>query len=458
MKKDNLLSRRAFLSGMALTGTAGLLGTGSSLLTSCSNTATEKPVPLKAGKEWYIPESLPDKAVDGIPLKAGLIGCGRRGAGALVDLLKAASGITVVALGDVFQDQIDEVRKMLKKKFNQDVADDHCFTGFDSYQKVINSGVDIVLLTTPPAFRPLHFKAAVEAGKHAFLEKPVAVDPVGARSVMATSKVAVSKGLSVIAGTQRHHNRKYIEGYKQVRSGLIGEIISANVCWNTGSHWLRMKDPKWTEMEWMIRDWGNWTWLSGDHIVEQHVHNLDVFNWFSGIKPMKAVGMGARQRRQTGDQYDMFSIDYVYEGGIHVHSMCRQIDGCRNNIFEIIQGSKGSWSNNGTIRDLEGNILWQYDVEKEKKEYQQTNPYVLEHVNWINHIRNKQPFSQAEESAISALTAIMGRISAYTGQEISWEQMMASDMDLVPGELSLRNVDLSTYPIPVPGKNRDVKN
>ena len=452
MTNNNLLSRRAFLSGMALTGAAGVIGTGS-ILTSCSSGVnTSKLVPLKAETEWNIPDFLPDVAVDGELLKVGLIGCGRRGVGAVTDLLKAGPNIMVVALGDVFQDKIDEARKLLKEKFNQDVAENGCFVGFDSYEKVINAGVDLVLLVTPPAFRPLHFKAAVEAGKHAFLEKPVAVDPVGVRSVIASSKIAVAKGLAVVTGTQRHHQRKYIESYKQIQSGVIGNIVSATVCWNTGSHWIRFKEPQWTDMEGMLRDWGNWTWLSGDHIVEQHVHNLDVFNWFSGKKPVEAVGFGAHQRRLTGDQYDMFSVDYVYEGGIHVHSMCRQIDGCANNIFEIIQGTKGSWSNKDGIKDLNGNVLWQYDNKKEKAEHKQTNAYVLEHVNLINHIRNKKPICQAEESAISALTAIMGRISAYTGKLITWNQMLTSDLDLLPAELSLQNLDMSIYSIPVPGK------
>ncbi|WP_106831418.1 Gfo/Idh/MocA family protein [Parabacteroides pacaensis] len=448
------ISRRAFLSGIAMAGTAGAIGTGS-LFTSCRKEGNQADLPpLKPEAEWNIPDHLPDKAIEGVPLKVGLIGCGRRGAGAITDLFKAASGISVVALGDVFQDKIDEVRKLLKDKLGQSVPDGSCFTGFDSYEKVIQSGVDMVILATPPAFRPQHFKAAVEAGKHAFLEKPVAVDPVGVRSIIATSKTAVSKGLAVITGTQRHHNRSYIEGYKQIQRGMIGEIISATVCWNTGSHWLRKKNPRWTDMEWMLRDWGNWTWLSGDHIVEQHIHNLDVFNWFSGKKPVKAVGIGARQRRLTGDQYDIFSIDYTYEGEVHVHSMCRQIDGCSNNIFEYIQGTKGSWTNKGIIKDLEGNVVWKYDKEYEKSHYTQTNPYVLEHVNWINHIRNKRTICQAEESAISTLTAIMGRISAYTGREVSWEEMLASGLDLLPEDLSLRNLDMSAYPIPVPGKGK----
>lgn len=450
-----LFNRREFLTSATLAGTAGALGSGA-LLSSCADgSKTSALKPLLPESEWNIPASLPDKAVDGAPLKVGLIGCGRRGAGSVCDLLAAAPNISVVALGDVFQDQIDDVRKILKDKFGQDIPERNCFTGFDNYEKVINSGVDIVLLTAPPAFRPTHFECAVNAGKHVFMEKPVAVDPVGAHSVIATSKRAVLKGLSVIAGTQRHHQRKYIESYKQVQNGMIGKILSGTVRWNTGSHWLRWKDPKWTDMEWMLRDWGNWTWLSGDHIVEQHMHNLDVFNWFTGKKPLKATGIGARHHRSTGDQYDTFSIDYVYEGNVRLHSMCRQIDGCSNNVFEMIQGSQGSWSSDGVIKDLEGNVVWKYDAEKEKSECKQTNPYVLEHVNWINHIRNNEPISQAEEIAVSSLTAIMGRISAYTGQDVTWDQMMASDMDLLPADLTLRNLDVSAYPISVPGKGRN---
>ncbi len=207
-------------------------------------------------------------------------------------------------------------------------------------------------------------------------------------------------------------------------------------------------------MEWMIRDWVNWTWLSGDHIVEQHVHNIDIFNWFTGKKPISAVGFGARQRRITGDQYDMFSVDYIYEGGIHMHSMCRQIDGCEDNTSEFIQGTKGTWSSNGVIRDLKGNELWKYDWEKEKTDFQQRDPYVLEHVNWINCIRDKKPFSQAEETAISTMTAIMGRISAYTGAKVTWDNVMGSDMNLMPEKLELANVDISKYTVPVPGRGK----
>ncbi len=457
----NSLNRRDFLSSAALVGAAGTLGAGT-LLSSCSGGSKEPAlVPLRPEAEWNLPskEILPDKATDGVELKVGLVGCGGQGTGDLVKLTKAANGIKVVALGDMFQDRIDRCRKELKDNSNQEVPDNMCFTGFDAYQKVINAGIDMVMLVTPPVFRPVHFKAAVDAGKHVFMEKPICVDPVGARSIMATAKQAIAQGLCVITGTQRHHQRNYIESYKQIQSGLIGDIVSGVVYWNQSMLWYRTKEKTWTDMEWMIRDWVNWTWLSGDHIVEQHVHNIDVFNWFTGKKPVKAVAFGARQRRLTGDQYDMFSVDYTYEGGIHMHSMCRQIDGCVSNVSEFIQGTKGSWTSRDghSIKDLQGNELWRYDKEKEKAEFKVDDAYVLELVNWVNLIRSKKPICQAEETAISSLTAVMGRISAYTGGEVTWDQVMSMDMNLLPENLELKNMDMSKYMIPIPGKSKEEK-
>jgi len=453
----NSINRRDFLSSAAMMGAAGTLGAGA-LLTSCGGGDKEPAlVPLRPQAEWNLAaDPLPDKAVDGAELKVGLIGCGGQGTGDLVNLLRAANGIKVAALGDTFMDRINSCRERLKNSRGidpQEVPDNMCFTGFDAYKKVIDA-VDIVMLVTPPAWRPQYFKAAVAAGKHVFMEKPLAVDPFGARSILATAKQADAQGLCVITGTQRHHQRIYTESYKQVQSGLIGEIVGGNIYWNGGKLWHRDKDPKWTDMEWMIRDWVNWCWLSGDHIVEQHVHNIDVFNWFSHLKPVKCVGFGARQRRPTGDQYDMFSIDYIYEGGIHVHSMCRQIDGCANNISEQIVGTKGVWTNKGVITDLQGNELWKFDAEKEKEEFGTTSATVLELANWVNRIRNKQPINQAEETAVSTLTAIMGRISAYTGAEVTWNDVMAMDMNLVPENLEMKNMDLKQFVVPVPGKAR----
>jgi len=459
----NSINRRDFLTSAAVMGAAGTLGAGA-LLTSCGGPKEPALVPLMPEADWNIPKLnaggiLPDKATDGAELKVGLVGCGGQGTGDLRSLLTAANGIKVVALGDTFQDRIDGCRNMLKERFEVEVPDNMCFTGFDNYQKVIDAGVDMVILVTPPGFRPLHFKAAVDAGKHVFMQKPLAVDAVGTRSVLATAKQADAQGLCVVTGTQRHHQRSYIEGYKQVQSGLIGEIVGAQVYWNQSQLWFRTKQAGQTDMEWMIRDWVNWVWLSGDHIVEQHVHNLDVFNWFSGLRPEKAVGFGARHRRPTGDQYDMFSIDYTYQGGIHVHSMCRQINGCANNVSERIQGTKGVWTSNGVITDLKGNELWKYDGDQEKENFEQTNPYVLEKVNWVNHIRSGKPINQAEETAISTLTAIMGRVSAFTGAEVTWDETLASDMNLVPDALELKNMDMSQFPLAIPGRaDRPVRN
>jgi len=451
------INRRDFISVMG--GAAGTLGAGA-LLTSCGGSNESALVPLRPQSEWNIPKLyeggiLPDKADDGRELRVGVIGCGGQGTGTIRNLLRAADGIRVVALGDTFQDRIDGCRNMLKENFNVEVPDNMCFTGFDNYQKVIDAGVDIVTIVTPPAFRPAQFRAAVAAGKHCFLEKPLCVDPVGARSILTSARQAEAQGLCVVTGTQRHHQRIYIEGYKQVQSGLIGEIVGGQVYWNQNQLWFRPQEPQWTDMEWMIRDWVNWNWLSGDHIVEQHIHNIDVFNWFSHSKPVNANGFGARHRRVTGDQFDMFSIDFIYEGNIHVHSMCRQINGTTGNVSERIQGTKGVWTSNGIITDLQGNELWRYDIEKEREEFEQTNPFILELVNWVNHIRKGIPINQAEETTISSLAAIMGRESSYTGRIVNWDEIMASDMNLLPESLEFRNLDWRTlYPIPVPGSEQ----
>ncbi|MGX8697847.1 MAG: Gfo/Idh/MocA family protein, partial [Prevotella sp.] len=286
------------------------------------------------------------------------------------------------------------------------------------------------------------------------LEKPVAVDPKGCRTVIAAAKQAKAKGLSVVTGTQRHHQRPYVEAFQQIQNGIIGEITGGNVYWNDSMLWYRTREKGWSDMEWNIRDWVNWKWLSGDHIVEQHVHNIDVFMWMTGKKPVKATGFGSRQRRITGDQYDNFSIDFEFENGVHLHSMCRQIDGCSNNVSEFVQGTKGSW-NSATqeIKDLQGNVIWKFDSEAEKANYQQTNPYVLEHVDWVNHIRKGEAHDEAEETATSTLAGVMGRQAAYTGQTISWDDISGSDLDflsMIP-EMKLGPLPLDKFTVAVPG-------
>ena len=447
---NNKMSRKDFLSLSAVAGVSTLVGS-STLMTSCSEKAPQY-TPLKQLEGAYIPV-LNDMADDGKELKAGVIGCGGRGSGAIVNLLTAANGIKVVALGDTFADRLEGLKKNLAEKHNQVVPDANCFVGLDAYKKVIDSGVDMVIIATPPVFRPVHFQYATEKGVHSFLEKPIAVDPKGYRMIMATAKQAQAKGLSVVTGTQRHHQRPYVEAFQQIQAGLIGEITGGNVYWNQGMLWYKEREKGWSDMEWMIRDWVNWKWLSGDHIVEQHVHNIDVFLWFSGLKPVKATGVGARHRRITGDQYDQFSIDFEMENGIHLHSMCRQIDGCSNNVSEFIQGTKGSWNSaDHEIKDLAGNVIWKFDAEAEKAAHTQTNPYVLEHVDWVNHIRKGTTHDEATECAISCLAGVMGREAAYTGNTVTWDEISASNLDYMPEKLELGKMDMSDYVVMVTGK------
>ena len=444
------INRRKFLSTTAKLGLASAVTPA--FLTSCTS-KEPKMTPLRAEGEYYVPE-LPDKAIAGRELKAGLIGCGGRGSGAIGDLLDAADGIKVTALGDVFIDRLNSVREQLAKR-GQNVPDEGVFIGFDAYKKVIDSGVDLVILTTPPVFRPEHFRYATEKGVHAFLEKPIAVDAKGYRTIIAAARQAKAKNLSVVTGTQRRHQRCYVEAFKLIQQGIIGEITGGNVYWNGGMLWYRERQPGWSDMEWMIRDWVNWKWLSGDHIVEQHVHNIDVFMWMTGMKPVSATGFGSRQRRITGDQYDNFSVDFTFPNGIHLHSMCRQIDGCSNRVSEFIQGAKGSWnSETNEIRDLKGNLLWKFDDVAAGEKYKQHNPYVLEHVDWVNHIRKNEAHDEATETAESSLAGIMGRESAYTGQTITWDAMSASPLDYMPATLELGPMDMSDYTVRVPGKGR----
>ena len=448
------MNRRSFLATTAVVGAAGLVG--GQLLTACSGKEKgSKHTPLRESGSYYIPE-LPDKAIDGRPLKCGLIGCGGRGNGAVGDLLNAANGITITALGDVFPDRIQATREAIAKEHGQEVPAENCFTGFDAYQKVIDSGVDMVIVATPPVFRPTHFQYATSKGVHSFLEKPICVDAKGYRTIMATSKQAEAKGLSVVCGTQRHHQRPYVEAFQKIQEGLIGEITGGNVYWNQGMLWYRERQKGWSDMEWMIRDWVNWTWLSGDHIVEQHVHNIDVFNWMNGYKrPVRATAFGSRQRRITGDQYDNFSVDFEYENGVHLHSMCRQIDGCSNNVSEEVRGTKGYWkSADDAIFDLAGNKIWEFDYDAMRATYKQENAYVLEHVDWVNHIRKGEPHNEATECGISSLCGVMGRVAAYTGDTVEWDAISASELDLLPEKLELGKMDMSAYTVKVPGKGK----
>jgi predicted dehydrogenase len=440
--KNSSISRRNFLGKAATVGVAGVVVP--SIIASCSR-ETKKTVAMP---------TMLDQAPDGPVLKAGVIGCGGRGTGAAINFLSAGPNLQITALGDTFQDRVDACREAIKKQKGQDVPVENCFAGFDAYQKVIDSGVDIVILATPPYFRPEHLAACVQAKKHIFSEKPVCVDPVGARSVMATAQKAKGLELSIATGTQRRHQRDYVATWQQVAQGLMGDVVGGNVYWNGGKLWHRDPNASWSEMEYMIRNWVNWTWLSGDHIVEQHVHNLDVLNWFTGSHPVKAVGFGSRLRRVTGDQYDNFSVDFSFENGIHVHSMCRQINGCVNNVSERLQGSKGSTNCRNAVLDLSGTELWkyQYPLDKDGKptDNVSVDPYVQEHIDLVTAIRTGQTFNELENTAISTMTAIMGRISAYTGKETTYEEMMNSDLKLGPTVFELGPVNINKE-VPIAG-------
>ncbi len=436
-------SRRGFMKGAASVAALSALGAGV-LLKSCSTDRTKQ----------IIEPTFLDQAPDGPVLKAGLIGCGSRGTGAAINFLDAGPNLQVTTLADAFQDRLDRCRSQLKERKNVEIADEKCFVGLDAYQKVIDSEVDIIFLVNPPYFRPSQFEAAIRSRKHVFMEKPVAVDPVGARAIMAAARMADAAGLKVVCGTQRRHQRDYLTTIEYIKGGAIGDITSANVYWNQSALWHVNPTPDRTEMENMLRDWVNWLWLSGDHNVEQHMHNIDVVNWFKGAHPEKCVGFGGRHRRVTGNQYDFFSVDYVYADGMQMHSMCRQINGCTNNVSEMIHGTKGRTNCQNWIEDLNGNRTWEYsyppDETGEPSPQAMLSPYDQEIINLVAAIRNNTPLNDAEDCAISTMTAIMGRISAYTGKEVTWEEMMNSSLRLGPSELAFGPVDIPKL-VPVPG-------
>jgi predicted dehydrogenase len=362
-------------------------------------------------------------------IKVGMIGCGGRGTGAAVDCLNADRGVEIVAMGDLVPDRIESSLKELTAKFPDriKVPASNRFTGFDNYKGVCSvPGVNLIITAAPPGFRPIHLKAIVEAGKNVFMEKPVAVDPVGVRSVIASSELAAQKGLAVVAGTQRRHQTSYLELMKRVHDGQIGEIVAAQCYWNMGDLWVRTREPGMSEMEWQCRNWLYFSWLSGDHIVEQHVHNIDVVNWAIGSMPNNVMGMGGRQVRvapEYGNIFDHFAVEFEYANGVRVSSYCRQTKGCAERVEERIVGTKGVALSSGEIR---GEKPWKFAATE-------TNPYVLEHVDLIASIRSGKPLNEGRQIAESTMCAIMGRMSAYTGRAMSWEwAMTSSTLDLSP--------------------------
>lgn len=424
-KADDGFSRRAFIKSSAAASAITLLG----------------------GCAIFPRRGAPPPIVKPEPLHVGLIGCGGRGTGAAKDCLSADPGVRIVALGDLFQDRLGSCRTELAQLENpQVVGDDQCFVGFDAYQGVLSCDVDMIIHGTPPGFRPLHLRAAIDAGKHVFTEKPVAVDPVGIRAVIAASELAQQKGLALVAGTQRRHDPAYIETMRRIHKGAIGDLVAAQCYWNQGALWVKERNPDWSDMEWQCRNWLYFTWLSGDHIVEQHIHNLDAINWAMGSPPAKALGMGGREVRtapQYGNVFDHFTVEYVYPNGARVLSMCRQIEGSSHRVGERVVGTKGVADPSGKI---EGRRSFEYQPEGDW-----VNPYVQEHVDLLASIRTGQPLNEGRRVAESTLTAIMGRMSAYTGREISWDWIMnTSQLDLTPPEYKMGSLQVA--PVAVPGQ------
>lgn len=425
-------SRREFLSTAAW-GAVGAMG-AANLLSSCASTGSLKD--LRRDSQL----SLLNKAPDGKPLRAGLVGCGGRGTGAAVNFLDAGPNLEIVALGDVFEDQLLKTRDILNKARDVEIPEENCFVGFDNYQKVIDAGVDIVIFATPPHFRPMHVAAAIDAGKHVFQEKPVAVDPLGARQMMETTQKAKEKGLCMVSGTIRRYQKDFIETQRRVADGQIGDVISANILRNGGAIWWVERQPGWSDMEYMLRNWQSFTWLSGDHFVEQFIHELDVMNWHFGDFPAKAVGYGGASQSVSGNKYDHFSVSYEYEDGRRVHCATRQINDSHQNKVQHITGTEGYADATGSLYNHKGELIWEYpypDDNDTESEWAVNDPYVQEHVELVTAIRTGNYINDSEIMVNSTRMALMGRMAAYTGREITWEEVVNSDLSLGP--------DIDTY-------------
>ncbi|HEV3146940.1 MAG TPA: Gfo/Idh/MocA family oxidoreductase [Gemmataceae bacterium] len=400
-------------------------------------------------------------------IKVGLIGCGGRGTGAAHDCTSSAPGVKLWALGDVFKRQVDGAKKNLGKALGDkfEVADDRCFDGLDAYQKVLESGVDLVILATPPGFRPLHLEAAVQAGKNIFTEKPVGVDGPGIRKVLDLVDKAKEKKLAVGAGTQRRHQTSYRQTMKLIHDGAIGDIVAARAYWNGGGIWFRKREDWMSDAEYQINNWYHFVWTCGDHIVEQHVHNLDVINWAMNDHPISAMGMGGRSNRdenivkqfpesqreellrerdpaKLGQIFDHFAVEYKYKNGVVMQSYCRHIANCADSVSEALVGTKGTcFTRDGGPYEINGKSVFEGPDNK---------PYVQEHTDLIESIRKGEPLNELKNVAESTLTAILGRMTTYSGQTVTWDEALKSQDKTFPDKLSLK-ISLPVSPVPVVG-------
>lgn len=409
-------------------------------------------------------------------IKVALIGCGGRGSGAITQALETEGPVTFWAAADVFEDNLKGCIESVKQQVERgkrdgnplfenckiDVPEERQFVGFDAYKKAIDSGADLVLIATPPGFRPMQFEAAVEAGKHIFMEKPLGVDAPGIRRVMAANEKAKAKNLMVAVGLQRRHDPRYIETVKRVQDGMIGDVICTRVYWNSGGLWVRPRQPQQTEMEYQMRNWYYFNWICGDHIVEQHIHNLDVGNWLRGdMHPTLAQGMGGRQVR-TGKEYgqifDHHFVEFTYPDGTKMFSQCRHIDGCENEVREHAHGTKGTLD----IDDGAGSLVTTADGQW-KSRAKKVNNHHQEHHDMFAALRRGEIYNEADYGAKSSFTAILGRMATYSGKLLRWDEALATGEDLSPASYDFAATPPVVpdangfYPVPVPGKTEVLK-
>ena len=397
-------------------------------------------------------------------IKIALIGCGGRGTGAAVQALRSKQNVKLVAMADAFKDRIDSAFKAITGDLSEagitgdikqliDVPEDRKFVGFDAYKQAI-ALADVVILTTPPGFRPIHFEEAVNQNKHIFMEKPVATDPEGVKKVLAAAAVAKSKKLNVVVGLQRHYQNSYRELFK--RKDMIGEITSAQAWWNNDGVWVNQRKEGQTEMEYQMRNWYYFNWLCGDHITEQHIHNIDVINWFKGAYPVKAQGMGGREVRKGKDNGEIFDHHYVefhYADGSILNSQCRHIKNTMSKVDELIVGTKGKiFCGAANIRDHKGGLLYQFDRKTEN------DPYQSEHDELFAAIaKNEYKFADAENGAKSTMTSILGRMATYSGKLVEWDKALNCGLNLQPSAYTWNTLPQSLpdangqYKIAVPG-------
>lgn len=447
-RSPSAASRRQFLA----TSSAGLAGAAisSSLATAATTSATS------------------DLGFEDAEIKIGLIGAGGRGRGAIANLFNAGGRVKLVAIADAFAEKIDRAMKYITKSAEEvaektgvatdallDVPQERQFVGLDAYQQVLATDCDLVVLATPPGFRPMHFEAAVNAGKHTFLEKPVATDAAGVRRVLATGKLAAEKKLAVQVGLQRRHEALYNEIMSRLHEGAIGDIVYTRVYWNSGGVWVRPRQSQQSEMQYQVNNWYYFTWLSGDHIVEQHIHNLDVGNWLHRATPVEAHGMGGRQTRtgkQFGQIFDHHAVEFTYPDGSKLISQCRHQRDCRSSVGEYTHGTKGRADfKQGLIYGADGKPIYRYKGNKREGHQQ-------EQTDLIAALRRGEIPNECEYGAHSTMTAILGRMATYSGKELPWDKAISSSLAVTPDDFHwdskppvLPDAD-GNYPVPKPGK------